>query len=46
VFTPKHPRTRPVLKYVKRAEDEAGFDELIAEAIANLKVTNISADED
>ncbi len=44
VFTPKHPRTRPVLKYVKEAEEKAGFDELIEEAVNNLKITRISAD--
>ncbi len=41
VFTPKHPRTRPVLKYVLEAERAAGFDELIEEALNNLKVTKI-----
>lgn len=46
VFTPKHPRTRPVLKYVKEAEEKAGFDELINEALQNLKITYISADND
>lgn len=46
VFTPKHPRTRPVLKYVKEAEDKAGFDELVNEALENLKVTKITADND
>lgn len=46
VFTPKHPRTRPVLKYVKEAQENAGFDELVAEAIENLKLTKISANDD
>lgn len=46
VFTPKHPRTRPVLKYVKEAQANAGFDELVAEALENLKVTKISANDD
>lgn len=46
VFTPKHPRTRPVLKYVKEAQENAGFDELVAEALDNLKVTKISPNED
>ena len=45
VFTPKHPRTRPVLKYVKEAQEKAGFDELVKEALQNLKVTYISADD-
>ncbi|MCQ2514006.1 MAG: tRNA 4-thiouridine(8) synthase ThiI [Ruminococcus sp.] len=46
VFTPKHPRTKPVLKYVEYAEEEAGFDELIQEALDNLKITKITADND
>ncbi len=41
VFTPKHPRTRPVLKYVKEAESAAGLDELIDSALNNLKYTEI-----
>lgn len=43
VFTPKHPRTRPVLKYVKEAQEKANFEPMIEEALANLKVTEISA---
>ena len=42
VFTPKHPRTRPVLKYVKEAEKNANFDEMIETALNNLKVTRIT----
>ena len=42
VFTPKHPRTRPVLKYVKEAQERAGFDEMIERAINDLKITNIT----
>ena len=42
VFTPKHPRTRPVLKYVKEAQERAGFEEMIERAINNLKITNIT----
>ena len=42
VFTPKHPRTRPVLKYVKEAQERAGFDERIERALSNLKITNIT----
>ena len=41
IFTPKHPRTRPILKFVKFAEEDAGFDELIEEAIANVEITEI-----
>ncbi len=38
VFTPKHPRTRPVLKFVKLAEEEAGLSEMIAEAVENVEL--------
>lgn len=41
IFTPKHPRTRPILKFVKFAEEDAGFDELIEEAIKNVEITEI-----
>lgn len=41
VFTPKHPRTKPVLKYVEQAQNEMNCDELIEKALAGLKVTKI-----
>ncbi len=44
VFTPKHPRTRPILKYVKAAQNELDCDALIAQALDNLKVTKIGFD--
>lgn len=46
VFTPKHPRTRPVLKYVKEAQEKANFEPMIEDALANLKVTEISAKDE
>lgn len=46
VFTPKHPRTRPVLKYVKEAQEKANFEPMIEEALANLKVTEILAKDE
>lgn len=46
VFTPKHPRTRPILKYVKEAQEKANFEPMIEEALANLKVTEISAKDE
>ena len=46
VFTPKHPRTRPVLKYVKEAQEKANVEPMIEEALANLKVTEISAKDE
>ncbi len=42
VFTPKHPRTRPVLKFVKLAEEEAGLSEMIAEAVENTELLVIN----
>lgn len=44
VFTPKHPRTRPILKYVKLAQGELDTDALIEQALENLKVTKIGFD--
>lgn len=41
VFTPKHPRTKPLLHFVEMAEREAALDELIEEAIANTTVKTI-----
>lgn len=41
VFTPKHPRTRPVLKYVEEAESKLNVEGLIDRAINNIKVTKI-----
>ena len=41
VFTPKHPRTRPVLKFVKYAEEDAKLAELIDEAVENVKITEL-----
>lgn len=43
VFTPKHPRTRPILKYVKEAEEKANLDLLIDEAVENVEITYIEA---
>lgn len=41
VFTPKHPRTKPVLRFVEQAEREAQLEELIEEAIQNTTVKTI-----
>lgn len=46
VFTPKHPRTKPILKFVKEAQEQANFAPLVEEALANLKITKISADDE
>lgn len=40
VFTPKHPRTKPILKFVLQAEELIDKD-LIDEALQNLKYTKI-----
>ncbi len=42
VFTPKHPRTRPVLKYVRKAQQDGNFEKMTETALENLKVINIS----
>ena len=36
VFTPKHPRTKPVLKYVEQAENELDCEALTERALENL----------
>ena len=41
VFTPKHPRTKPVLKFVEQAEKTLLVDQLIENALNNLKTTKI-----
>lgn len=43
VFTPKHPRTRPVLRFVEQAQKNAHLDDLIAEAIENTRVITVEA---
>ena len=45
VFTPKHPRTKPILKFVKEAQERADFAPLIEEALQNLKITEIVPEE-
>ncbi len=41
VFTPKHPRTRPVLKNVIEEQNKIDYEPLIAEAVENVKITEI-----
>ena len=45
VFTPRHPRTKPKLKFVKEAQQKADFAPLIEEALQNLRVTTIYPEE-
>ncbi len=42
VFTPKHPRTKPVLERVKKADELGNFEPMIETALENLKVTYIN----
>jgi len=37
VFTPKHPRTKPVLKFVKQAQENAGFEPLIEDSLSHIE---------
>ena len=37
VFTPKHPRTRPTLELIEKAEGSVDWDEMIERAIAETK---------
>lgn len=41
VFTPKHPRTRPIMKYVVQAENELDVDGLIDRALKDLRNVKI-----
>ncbi len=41
VFTPKHPRTRPELRYVLEAEEALDCDALIEDCMNHLKLTKI-----
>lgn len=43
VFTPKHPITRPKLKFVKSAESNVNWDEIIERALESLKYTKIGS---
>jgi len=42
VFTPKHPRTRPKLEYVEKAESVLDVEALAAEAFNGVKITVIN----
>ncbi|HBN80173.1 MAG TPA: tRNA 4-thiouridine(8) synthase ThiI [Ruminococcaceae bacterium] len=43
VFTPKHPRTKPALSLVEKAEEALDAEALIAECMDNLKLTKIGS---
>lgn len=44
VFTPRHPRTKPVLKFVELAEAQLDVETLINDAVENTKFTKIGYD--
>ena len=44
VFTPKHPRTRPQLKYVEEAESVLDVEALIKEALGETKFLRITGE--
>ena len=44
IFTPRHPRTRPVLKYVLKAEEALDSAALLEDCVANVKTTWITPD--
>ena len=44
VFTPKHPKTKPVLEKVKVEEDKLDFEALVAEALESKYTVHIKAE--
>ena len=44
VFTPKHPKTKPVLEKVKVEEDKLDFEALVAEALESRYTIHIKAE--
>lgn len=44
IFTPKHPRTRPVLKNVLKAEEALDSAALLEDCVARAKITRITPD--
>ena len=41
VFTPRHPRTRPALKFVLQAEEALDADALLEDCLSHVKITQI-----
>ena len=41
VFTPKHPRTRPILENVEAAENAVDFEELIERAVEKTRFCSV-----
>lgn len=46
VFTPRHPRTRPLLKYILKAEQKLDCESLIADCVSGVKATQIYPDDE
>ena len=45
VFTPRHPRTRPALKFVLRAEEVLDADALLEDCLSRVKITKIHPEQ-
>ena len=43
VFTPRHPRTKPKLDLVRKAEAKVDWENMINEAVENVKITRIGS---
>lgn len=41
VFVPKHPRTRPILKYVDKAQNSINWEPMINDCLNNVKISKI-----
>lgn len=41
VFTPKHPRTRPILENVEQAENAVDFEEMIERAVSGTRFCSV-----
>ena len=44
VFTPKHPKTKPIPAEVAAAQEAFDFEPLIAEAVANTELKQMKID--
>ena len=42
IFTPKHPRTRPTLKFVEHAEENLDVESLLSDCLSRVKITGIA----
>ena len=42
VFTPRHPRTRPVLRTVEAEQNKIDYMPLVMEAVDNVRITEIN----